>query len=173
MARTLTSVWTVGQSTAYSQGTGVTLLGTEDVTTITPGGTLSSITFTSGTGSNQVNVRYQATRTVAATTNDDLDLSGSLTDVFGNSIVMTAMKSLHIYNQSATYTFNVGAAGTNPISTLFANTSDILVIPPSGGFSIFAPLAGFGITGGSADALRVRNTGAASADYIIVVEGVM
>ena len=48
------------------------------------------ISLTYGTGSGQANKLYIASRTVTATTADNLDLAGSLSDGLGNTITFTA-----------------------------------------------------------------------------------
>jgi hypothetical protein len=50
------------------------------------------LSLTYGTGSGQANWAYYASRTLAGTTYDLLDLSGSLTDGLGNTISATKLK---------------------------------------------------------------------------------
>lgn len=106
-----------------------------------------SITLTSGTGANQANIVYSASRSLADDANEVLDLyaSGTLTDSFGTDLTMTKLKALIIYNTSTDASLKIGG-GTTPVG-LFADASDILTLPPGGKFIFSAPDAtGLAIT---------------------------
>ncbi len=47
-----------------------------------------------------------------------------------------------------------------------------LRIKAGGGFTIWAPLMGYAVTGGSADILRVYNAGTVAIEYDLIVKGI-
>lgn len=131
-------------------------------------------TWTNGVGANQINQVWHDNRSIASGGNDDLDLAGGLTGAFGQTITFARIKVLAIFNKSDDNVLEIGAAGTNPLSTLFADTTDKIIIRPGGGILLVAPDAtGYAVTGGSADVLRVADDGvqSGSAQYDIAIGG--
>ncbi len=127
-----------------------------------------SSSLSNGTAAQQADLLWHDRRTVTAgSPNDDLDLAGTLLDVFGQTIALAKLKGLLIRNLSTTSTdkLKVGGAGSggHAIAELFASDPDAtLVIPGSGCLFLTAPLDGFAITAGSQDVLRVTHDGGAS-----------
>lgn len=134
-----------------------------------------ALSWTDGTGSGESNRLWgDEQRSISAASNDDLDLAGGLTDVFGNTITMARVKMIYIKNRDTTAgkVLRVGAAGTNPISTLFGATPDYLIIPPSGYLWLATGDAtAWALTAGSADVLRIANPNASSIEYDILLVG--
>ena len=131
-----------------------------------------STTFAFGTGANQINTFYRAARTLAPSANEDLDLSGVLTDDYGAVITFTEVKALFIQNTSAVDTLTVGAAASNALSTLFGATTHTLKIPPASWILICSSDAtGYGVTAGTADLLRIANGAGGSTTYNILIAG--
>lgn len=134
---------------------------------------LEDLTMLDGTGSNLIKFVFRDQRTLAATTNDDLDLYGSLVNAFGSAINMAKLKFFFLENLSTTAAdvLHIGAAGAAPVSTIFANTSDIKIVGP-GGIELWSnPIDGYAITAASADILRIRNPGANSISYNLYLAG--
>ncbi len=132
-------------------------------------------TLTSGTGLNQADkVWSSAARSIAASSNEDLDLAGSLTDAFGTTITFARIKALYVA-AAATNTNNVhvGGAASNQFINWVANSSDILVVRPGGVLLLAAPDAtAYAVTAATGDLLRVANSGAGSAViYDVVIIG--
>ena len=130
-------------------------------------------TLTDGTGSSQIKKIFRDQRTVSAASNDDIDLAGGLVDAFGLTITLTKLRMLLVLNNNTTAgdVLHIGAAGTNPMSTIFADTTDKLIVGPSGLALLYSPVDGYTVTGGSADVLRIRNPGANSISYNIYIAG--
>lgn len=130
----------------------------------------SLLQFTNGTGADQADLLFTDTRTVGASTNDDIDLAGVLASAFGATITAAEMVGLLIVNKSTTQTLTVGA-GSNPWITWLIATGDGIKIPPRGVFALFSPdAAGLGaVTASTGDILRVANGSGSSADYDIAV----
>jgi len=127
--------------------------------------------FASGTGADQADIVFTDTRTIAISTNDDIDLSGALADAFGAVVAAAEVVGLIIINKSTTQTLTIGVAGTNPWVTIWAASGDGLKIPPRGVFVLFAPDAsGLGaVVAGASDVLRIANGAGATCDYDIAL----
>ena len=130
-----------------------------------------------GTGANQADLIYAAERSVATASNDDLDLSGTLTDAFGATITMAEMVGIIVINQAKDGTANttdltIGGA-TNPFIGFLGATDTIGPIKPGGSFMLFAGDAdGIGtVTAGTGDILRIANSSGATAAYQIAILG--
>lgn len=133
--------------------------------------------FTFGTGSpSQANMLWHDQRTVAATTSDDLDLAGSLTNAFGETITFTAVKLIivSIDSPDGTKSLRVGPQnGTNPWQGPFGGTTAAIYLTVYEWLALCNSFSGYGtITAGSADTLRIYNPGAGSVTYNIVILGV-
>lgn len=126
--------------------------------------------FTEGTGAGQFDRAYIAERTVALSTNDDLDLAGVLTDAFGNVITAAEIVALLIVSDTTnTVTLTVGG-GANPWIAPWIATGDGVKVQPGGLFLLVAPDAnGIGVVvAATGDILRIAN-GAAQSKYKIAV----
>src|SRR3990172_8976390 len=117
--------------------------------------------LTDGTGNLQVKNMWHDSRVVSsASPNDDLDMTGVLTNVFGDGFNETAIKVLIIVNNSATsgdYLL-VGGAGAvnNAWSPPFGGNQDYKVRCGPGSVLVLSDLySGYAVTAGSQDVLRV------------------
>lgn len=134
-------------------------------------------TLTDGTSANQADIFWADERTVNASTNDDIDLAGALSDTFGTTVAAAEIVALLIIHEAIDGTANtsdltIGNAGSNPWEGVLDGTSPTIgPIKPGGVVFIGSPnAAGIGaVTGGSADVLRVANGSGASATYQIAV----
>ncbi len=179
MANTLTA--TVAASVAWKFTKPGVLSETVDADTVK-----SSQSLANGSGANQINQHYAAQITLAAATNQNIDLYGALTNAFGETINFTAIKVLHVENigaddGSSGYTVQAGedllvggaSAVGNAWGTLFNNNPDSKLTVVSGGMlTLTAPLAGFAVTAGTGDILRIRNNGTKTIKFNVVIEGV-
>jgi hypothetical protein len=128
-----------------------------------------SVAYTNGTGSNQVQVLYQSSRTLSGTT-DTLNInSGALSDSYGTALVLTAVKAVFIQNTSATNNIVIGNAGSNPWAGLLNTTGTITLLP--GDFIVVATAssAGWAVSGTSCNILV---TGTSGQTYAIALLGV-
>ena len=132
--------------------------------------------FSNGTGANQAKEIFTDTRTLSASATENLDLSGVLLDVFGNSLVFTKIKAMLVSaDPTNTNDVQVGGAATNAFINWVANATDVVNVKPGGMFMITAPDAnGFAVTAATGDILKVTNSGAGtSVTYTIVIIGVV
>lgn len=127
--------------------------------------------FASGTGADQADGVFTDTRSVNASSNDDIDLAGVLVDALGNSMAAAEIVGILIRNNSTTQTLTIGVAGTNPWVTMWAASGDGIKVFPGGIFLNFAPDAsGLGaVVGGASDVLRVANGSGSTASYDIAI----
>ena len=130
-----------------------------------------------GVAAGQADLMYAAERSVATASNDDIDLSGSLTDAFGVTITMAEMVGIIIVNEAKNGTANTTdltiGAGSNPFIGFLGATDTIGPIKPGGSFMLFAgDAAGIGaVTAGTGDILRIANSAGATATYQIAILG--
>lgn len=136
------------------------------------------LTLSDGVGQNQADILYADERSLAASTNDDIDLAGVLTNAFGAVITAAEMVALLIINKpkavgapANTSNLTIGL-GSNPFLGFVAGTTPTIgPLRPGGVFLIASPdAAGIGtVTGGSADILRVANGAGGGAVYQIAI----
>jgi len=130
-------------------------------------------TMANGTGADQENMMWTDTRTISASSSDDLDLAGGLTNAFGDTITMTAVKGIFIF-AAAGNTNNLLIGGdAAAVANWVGNANDIVVVKPGGMFCLYDPsAAGYGVTGTSADVLQIANSSSGSSvDYDIIIIG--
>jgi hypothetical protein len=132
------------------------------------------INLADGTDANEANRIYHATRTLAASANEDLDLSGVLLDPLGDTLTFARVKAL-IVSAAAANTNNVivGGAGTNTFINWVSDATDKIIVRPSGVFCVIASdITAYVVTAGTGDLLRVANSGAGSSvTYDITIIG--
>ena len=129
-----------------------------------------------GTAATQFNnVWADEARTLASTTADTFDLSGSLANDLGETIDFTKVRWLALRNDSThtSCTLSLGPGTTNGVSTVWAGTTPTNTIRPNGGvLFMYAPdVTGYAVSAGSADTIRVYNNGTTTATYTIFLGG--
>ncbi len=174
-------VLVIGGSTAYAALTtkivlnvGTTYTGSAGLGSSTEVLALDySISLTSGTGANQANVIYSASRSLADDANEVLDFyaSGTLTDAFGTALTIETLKLLVISNTSTDATLKIGGGAV--AVGVFAAAGDILSLPPGGKFLFSAPDAtGLDITTNKDLNLLHGGEGTSALVYKIIAIGV-
>lgn len=130
--------------------------------------------WASGTGADQANRIFHDQRTLAASANEDLDLSGGLSDAFGDTIIFARVLALLVAAASANANnVLVGGAAANQFINWVANSSDIITVRPGGLLLVVARDAtAYAVTAGTGDLLRIANSaGGTSVTYDIVIIG--
>lgn len=135
------------------------------------------IPIADGTTAGKADILFVDERTVASASNDDIDLAGALSDVFGDTVAAAELVAVLIINKPKTGAANttdltIGAAGTNPVTGFLGGTSPTIGPIKPGGVVLLASsdAAGLGaVTAGSADVLRVANSSGAPATYQIAI----
>lgn len=136
------------------------------------------LALTDGTTANKADRFWADVRTVASASNDDLDLTGTLTDAFGASLAQVELVALMIINaplSGAANTTNLTiGGGSNPVVGFLGGTTPTIGPIRPGGFLLLAcgDAAGIGaVTAGTGDILRIANSSGAAATYQIAVIG--
>ena len=131
--------------------------------------------LTNGTGAGEANQIFSDTRTLALSASEELDLAGGLTDALGDTVTLTEVKTLVIRaSESNGANIVVGGSATNSMSSIFGDPTDKIVLKPGALIALSAGTvgAGYAVTAGTGDLLKIENTdGAASASYDIIVVG--
>jgi hypothetical protein len=134
--------------------------------------------FTDGTVANKFDRLYMTERTIGASSNDDLDLSGVLTDIFGATITAVELVGIVLINKpksdaaSANLSNLTLGGGTNPVVGFLGGTTPTVgPIKPGGCFVLMNPDAtGLAtITAGTGDILRIANGAGGSNTYQIAL----
>lgn len=143
----------------------------------------SSNGASSAKGADQV---YSAVRSLAGGANETLDLSGSLTNIFGETISFVRIKAILIEllstaqdadNGTAATSILVGGAATNQAlagsGKWFGDTSDKIRVFNGGFFACAVDnAAGVTVANASTDSLKVENEdGAVTAKYRLTIIG--
>jgi hypothetical protein len=131
------------------------------------------VELTNGTGANSADLIFHDTRTLAASANEDLDLSGSLAGPFGASQVFVELRGI-VIAAAAGNTNNVRV--TRPASNgvpLFLAASDGIDVPPGGVFMWACPADGkVSITAGTGDLINIANSSSGSTvTYDVIIIG--
>ena len=142
-----------------------------------------------GTAADQADLVYFDDGELAAAADVDLDLAGTLSDVFGDTVTFARIKVIMVSNVSdeeqspATDAIlsvggGTGQDGTNAFDTWItstaANGSERVFVRAGGTLLLFAPDAtAYAVTAGTIDILNILNTdGADAGDYSIALIGV-
>lgn len=146
-----------------------------DLTTVTdPLAFLKRIDLADGTGANQADLLWHDQRTVSASSNEDLDFAGSLSDAFGATLTFARIKLLAVYAAAAnTNNVEVTQPGSNGVPGIFNAAGDGVDVRPGGLFLWCAPDAtGAVVTASTGDLINVANSSSGTGvTYDIVVVG--
>lgn len=132
-----------------------------------------AIAFTDGVAAGNANRIWQDTRTLAASATEDLDFSGSLTDIYGDAVVFADIRAILITADSTnTNNVNVQRASANGL-LLFLAASDGFAVRPGGAALWMCPDAtGVAVAAGTADLLTITNSSSGTGvTYTITVVG--
>lgn len=142
-------------------------------TPIDPLSLTERIRLTSGTGAGAADMKWHDRRTLSASGTEDLDVAGSLTGAFGNTLTFARIKAVLVVASSAnTNDVQVTRPASNGVP-LFLAAGDGLAVKPGGLFLWVAPDAsGVAVTGGTGDKITVTNSaGSTSVTYDVVIVG--
>lgn len=162
-------------STKITASLTATLTDALDLSTATdPLSYTARTTMTSGTGANQADMLWHDRRTIAASSDEDLDLAGSLVDGLGNTQTFARVKLLMVSAAAAnTNNVNVTSDGSAGVPGLFLALGDGVVVRPGGLFLWVAPDAtAAAVTASTGDLLNVANSSSGSTvTYDVVIIG--
>ena len=127
--------------------------------------------LTEGTGDGNADMVFHLRATAANGVTNTYDLASGVEDAFGNTIVFSKIKQLAIVNLTTSALANINVGGGSNAVPIFANSSDIFVLAPGGAIFLDNKNAGYAVTAGTGDLLRVTASGA-DVEYDIVIVGV-
>ncbi len=120
--------------------------------------------------SDEADLVWYKTNTVAGSATDTLDLTAALTDAFGNALAFDKVKILAIVADSANTADLLVGGGS--FDTWLDGGSDTLVIQPGGSCFLIAPNAGYQVTPLTGNELIIENPSIADpATYNIIIVG--
>lgn len=159
------------------------ILGQEVETTENKKGTISAeiaadYVFGDGTTSSTMDLLWSDRRTLAASASETLDLAGSLTDSFGNTLTFVKVTAIVIRNRNtvAGDTIEVGPDPSNGFTGFFKAAADRVRCAPGvaqfPGLVVLVAPQGFTVGAGATDELQVTEIGGVnSVVYDIMVFG--
>lgn len=133
-----------------------------------------SMAITNGTGASQGNQVFSDTRTLSASSNEELDLAGSLSNGLGSTVTFTRIIALVVEADADNGdTISVGGAAANGWETWVGATGDLVKVRPGGALVLKASDAtGYAVTAGTGDLLKITNDDSAAAgSYTIYLIG--
>ncbi|MBV9920292.1 MAG: hypothetical protein JOY78_05460 [Pseudonocardia sp.] len=159
-----------------SQGVSGTQSSALDLGTLSfPFSTTASVAYATGTAAGQVDMVFTDTRTLSASGTEDLDLAGSLTGAFGNTLTFARIKAIHV-SAAAGNTNNVVVTrpASNGVPWLLA-AGDGIALRPGAAMtwaSGSADATGVAVTAGTGDLITVTNSaGTTSVTYNVIILG--
>lgn len=132
------------------------------------------LSFANGVLANQADLLWTDNRTIAPSGTDDLDLAGTLADVFGQTVSFARVKGIIVVaDPTNTNDVVIGAAASNAFVGPFGSATHTMKVQPGNPFCIFAAgLTAWPVTPTTADLLRIANGGAGtSVTYDIAILG--
>jgi len=107
-------------------------------------------------------------RTIAGSSNDDIDLQGGLTDIFGSIVNVGQVFGIIIMPAAANAgPITLGNAAANGAALFFGAVTHTVSVRPGGLFVIYTPETGWTVTADTGDILRINNPNATAVTYKI------
>lgn len=150
---------------------GKTLMGVAEALEL---GITNNRSLATGTGNNQADKLFADQRTLTASSTEDLDLAGTLTDAYGDTITFVRVKAIIVKAASGnTNSVLVGGAASNQMINWVSDATDKVVVRPGGIFVLACNDAtGYAVTASTGDLLRIGNSsGGTSVTYDIIIVG--
>lgn len=139
----------------------------DDVGNYVVGGDRTSVQQANGTSAGQADLVYSKRRTVTNdVTPDEIDLDGSLVGPDGEAVAFASVTIIRIRNLDDTQVLSVGGGSNAPSWATFPP------IGPGGELVVHrSDAAGYPVTAGTGDILRVATDGGTSVPYEITIVG--
>ena len=133
-----------------------------------------TLKLATGTGASQGNQVFSDTRSLGASSSEELDLSGSLTNGLGVTVSFSRVVVMIVRGAAANGdTFTVGGSAANGFDTWVLAAGDAVTVRPGGTLCLVTPdSTGYAVTAATGDLLKITNNDAAAAgNYDIVLIG--
>lgn len=132
--------------------------------TLTDDSDASPIEFANGSGNYQASKIFESKgRSIAASSSENLDLYGSLTDPLGVTLNFATIKAIEVRADEGNTNDVVLGAGSNPFVGPLGGTTPTIAVKPGGRLLMVAPKTGWAVTNSTADILKVANSSSGSA----------
>jgi hypothetical protein len=120
----------------------------------------------------KADVMWSDSRTLTASSSENLDLTGSLTGMLGGTVAMAEVCAIYVEAASTnTNSVVIGGAASNGFLGPFGGATHTLSLAP-GEFTLLSSQNGWAVTAGTGDLLKVANSGAGtSVTYNIIIIG--
>lgn len=131
-----------------------------------------SWTIADGVLDDQADLVYSAERTLATGASEELDLSGVLADIYGNTIAFARVKALRINIVSGVARLLVGGAAANAWVAPFSDSTDEVIVEELL-YMQNRKQGAYPVVAGTGDLLRIEHDASDAADviYQIVIVG--
>ncbi len=133
-----------------------------------------TVAMTNGTGANKAEQIHQVQGTISASGTDAIDVSGTLTNAFGTTVVFTKIKGIILFAATAnTNDVEIISDPTNGLVNWCKATSDGIIVEPGGMFALISPSSGgYAVTAATGDLLNITNSaGGTSVTYDLWIIG--
>lgn len=130
-------------------------------------------TWTNGTTVDKADLVFSDTRTITASSNEDLDLAGSLSSVYGATLTFVELKAIMVVaSTSNTNAVRVTRPASNGVP-LFLAASDGIDVFPGGCFFWACPADGkVTVTAATGDLINIANSSSGtSVVYDVIIIG--
>ncbi len=142
-------------------------LGTAEVTATA----LSDFTLANGTGANQADSVYTATYTIGTGATQSVDLKGALVDALGAPFTPAKLRLVKIVSRSSNTTILTLFGDVNSVPILSTAATTTTLTPGDIFFQTNRSAAGWTVTAGTADIIKIVNAAGASAVVDVVFIG--
>lgn len=124
---------------------------------------LFTLSLVPGTGAGKSDLMYGKALNIAASGSTTIDLSGSLTDFSGATILFADIQVVYLVaDETNANNIVLGGAASNQWQGPFDAVTDTVSVKPGGILCLGDP-AGWPVTGGTGDQLKIANSGSGSA----------
>lgn len=131
----------------------------------------SALSVANGTANGQADLAFVDERTLASGATEDLDLAGALSSVFGATLTFVEVMTVLVESDEANTTnITIGGASSNGFTAWFGGSTQTETVKPGGAILHHDP-AGWTVTAGTGDLLKIANASGASAKYRIAILG--
>lgn len=133
------------------------------------------VTLQAGVGAGKADKLFSDTRTLSASSSEDLDLAGGLADPFGVTLGFARIKAIFIHAaEGNTNDVVIGGAASNTFIGPFGGATHKAAVRPGGLLMLAcADATAWPVTAGTGDLLKIANGGSGTpVTYDIVLVGV-
>lgn len=131
-------------------------------------------TLKNGIADNQANQLYTRVEELPPSSSVDVDLSGALEDVFGNTVTFTKVKAIILKSDATNLDTMTLGGGANAFADWLGSATDTVTLRTGGTFCLIAAdNDAYAVTAGTGDILTIGNdSGTENAKFELTIVGV-